>query len=192
MKQLLVTSVLSAVIIVILLNIMVDQHDKYMNDLHEKETTIHKQEEKIQNLNKTIQENKMNNNELQKQIQSLDKQRQELNKKVEDLQKELNSINLFEVTAYTSGYESTGKTSSHPAYEVTASGKKVEDHVTVACPPSMKFGTELYIQGIGHRVCTDRGEAIQGNKLDVYIADLKDALQFGRRYLWVKILNKGE
>lgn len=95
---------------------------------------------------------------------------------------------LYEVTAYTAGAESTGKTPDHPLYGVTASGAYVEEGVTAACPPALPFGTELRIEGVGRRVCHDRGSAITDGRLDVYIADLDEALEFGRQTLEVEII----
>lgn len=98
----------------------------------------------------------------------------------------------FEVTAYTSGYESTGKRPGDPYYGITASGEPVKAGITVACPPSMPFGTVLEIEGVGERVCQDRGGAITEGRLDVYFDELSDALEFGRRTLNVRIIREGE
>jgi 3D (Asp-Asp-Asp) domain-containing protein len=94
----------------------------------------------------------------------------------------------FEVTAYTAGPESTGKRPGDEGYGITASGETVRENYTLACPPSMAFGTRLEIEGIGERVCMDRGGAIKEGRLDVYIAELKEARQFGRQRLQVRII----
>jgi 3D (Asp-Asp-Asp) domain-containing protein len=94
----------------------------------------------------------------------------------------------FEVTAYTSGPESTGKSLGDDGYGITASGEHVRENYTVACPPSLPFGQRLEIEGVGERVCTDRGGAIKEGRLDVYIAELKEARQFGRQRLQVRII----
>jgi 3D (Asp-Asp-Asp) domain-containing protein len=95
---------------------------------------------------------------------------------------------MFEVTAYTAGPESTGKQPGDVGYGITTSGEPVHEGVTLACPPSLAFGTRLEIEGIGERVCTDRGGSIKEGRLDLYIAELKDALDFGRQWLKVRIL----
>jgi 3D (Asp-Asp-Asp) domain-containing protein len=94
----------------------------------------------------------------------------------------------FEATAYTAGEESTGKQPGDVGYGITASGEPVREGITAACPPSMVFGTRLEIEGIGERVCMDRGGAIKEGRLDVYMTDLQDALSFGRQRLKVQIM----
>jgi 3D (Asp-Asp-Asp) domain-containing protein len=94
----------------------------------------------------------------------------------------------FEVTAYTAGPESTGKRPGDEGYGITASGETVRENYTLACPPSLPFGQRLEIEGVGERVCTDRGGAIKEGRLDVYIAEIEEARQFGRQWLNVRIL----
>jgi 3D (Asp-Asp-Asp) domain-containing protein len=96
----------------------------------------------------------------------------------------------FEVTAYTSGPESTGKQPGDEGYGITASGDPVREGFTAACPPSLTFGTRLEIEGVGERVCTDRGSAITEGRLDIYIAELKEAWQFGRQTVEVRIIEE--
>jgi 3D (Asp-Asp-Asp) domain-containing protein len=94
----------------------------------------------------------------------------------------------FEVTAYTAGEESTGKSPGDTGYGITASGETVRENYTLACPPSLPFGQRLEIEGVGERVCTDRGGSIKEGRLDIYIPKLKDALAFGRQQLKVRIM----
>lgn len=95
----------------------------------------------------------------------------------------------FEVTAYTAGYESTGKRVGDPAYGITASGEPVIEGRTIACPKSLPFGTGVYIPAMENvYYCTDRGSAITDGKLDIFIEDLKSAKEFGRKKLEVMIL----
>jgi 3D (Asp-Asp-Asp) domain-containing protein len=96
----------------------------------------------------------------------------------------------FEVTAYTAGPESTGKQPGDVGYGITASGEHVRENYTIACPPSLPFGQRLEIEGVGERVCTDRGGAIKEGRLDVYIAELEEARQFGRQWLNVRIIEE--
>lgn len=75
---------------------------------------------------------------------------------------------------------------------ITASGHKVIDgDIFVAADKRYPFGTEMIIPGytgpLGVKVL-DRGGAIQGDRLDVFFNSHQDALEWGVRYLDVKIL----
>ncbi len=97
-----------------------------------------------------------------------------------DESKEIKQVLSATLTAYTAGYESTGKTPSHPEYGITASGAKVKANHTIAVDPKLiPLGTLVYIEGLGIRKAEDIGSAIKGTKIDVYIPDLEEARQFG-------------
>jgi 3D (Asp-Asp-Asp) domain-containing protein len=100
------------------------------------------------------------------------------------------SYEIYEVTAYTSGPESTGKHPGDEGYGITTSGNHVKEGLTVSCPQELALGTVINIEGVGRRECQDRGSAIKGKRLDLYIADLDKALEFGRRTLKVHIVTK--
>ncbi|WP_082341151.1 3D domain-containing protein [Sporosarcina globispora] len=101
----------------------------------------------------------------------------------------VSSKQYFEVTAYTAGYESTQKRKGDKGYGITASGTTVSEGRTVACPKSIPFGTKVNIEGVGLRICEDRGSAITNGHLDVYMGSLSQAQKFGRKVLSVEILN---
>lgn len=96
----------------------------------------------------------------------------------------------YEVTAYTNGAESTGKSAGDPDYGVTASGARTKTGRTIACPPSMALGTRLNIEGIGVRTCEDRGGAITEGHIDLYVAGVAEARSFGRQRLKAEIITK--
>ncbi|MCY9592378.1 hypothetical protein PC41400_14855 [Paenibacillus chitinolyticus] len=97
----------------------------------------------------------------------------------------------FEVTAYTNNRESTGKSPGDKYYGVTASGQTTKEGVTIACPKSMPFGTQIYIPYFNNTyTCTDRGGAIKEGRLDVFMSSESKAVKFGRRKLEVQIIEK--
>lgn len=92
-------------------------------------------------------------------------------------------LGRFKITAYTAGYESCGKRPDDPLYGITATGTRVRENHTIASdwdvlPP----GTKVRIEGLTHiYTVEDRGGAVRGNHIDLYIEDLDEALQWGVR-----------
>lgn len=95
----------------------------------------------------------------------------------------------YNVSAYTANFESTQKSPGDPEYGITASGQKVQANHTLACPKELPFGTRVYIPKMNNTyTCLDRGGAIVGKTLDIYMTNLDDALAFGRQNLEVQII----
>lgn len=91
---------------------------------------------------------------------------------------------LMEVTAYTASIEECGKTDG-----ITASGEKVKEYHTLAAGPSIPFGTKIYIpEFMKTFVVEDRGGAITDRHLDVYMERLEDAREFGRKDIYVFVI----
>jgi 3D (Asp-Asp-Asp) domain-containing protein len=86
-------------------------------------------------------------------------------------------------SAYTAAADECGKSDG-----ITASGLKVKENHTVACPPSFPLGTKIKIEGYGVYVCEDRGGAIKGNHIDIYMKTKKEAFAFGRRNLIAEVI----
>lgn len=64
------------------------------------------------------------------------------------------------------------------------------DEKVIAVDPSViPLGSKVYIEGYGEATAADTGGAIKGNRIDVYMQNESDALQFGAKELTVKILN---
>jgi 3D (Asp-Asp-Asp) domain-containing protein len=120
----------------------------------------------------------------------LDKVKKENNQIKKELDKRKEAKKVFEVTAYSAGYESTQKRKGDKGYGITASGTKVKEGRTISCPPSMEFGTKVDIQGVGIRTCEDRGSAIKSGHIDLYMDTVNEALDFGRQKLLVKVVEE--
>jgi 3D (Asp-Asp-Asp) domain-containing protein len=77
---------------------------------------------------------------------------------------------------------------------ITASGHKIQpSEAFVAADKRYAFGTEMIIEGYndGKPIkVLDRGGAIQGDKLDVFFHTHQEALEWGVRYIDVKVRNK--
>ena len=90
---------------------------------------------------------------------------------------------VVNASAYTAAADECGKSDG-----ITASGKKVKENETLACPKSFPFGTKVRIEGYGTYICQDRGGAIKGNKVDIYMETKAQAFAFGRRNLVAEIV----
>ena len=88
----------------------------------------------------------------------------------------------YKVTAYCACSKCCGK-----ATGITASGKRATAGRTIAAPSTFAFGTKLKI-GNNVYVVEDRGGAIKGNRIDIYMNSHAAALQWGSRYMNVEIV----
>ena len=70
----------------------------------------------------------------------------------------------------------------------TASGTQATAGRTIAASGKFAFGTKLNIGGHIYTV-EDRGGAISGNRIDIYVNSHAEALQWGVRYLNVSVAN---
>lgn len=91
---------------------------------------------------------------------------------------------IYKITAYCSCAKCCGKTNG-----ITAMGTKATAGRTVAASSKYAFGTKLNINGHTYTV-EDRGGAINGNKIDIYVNSHAEALAWGVRYLPVSVVNQ--
>lgn len=91
---------------------------------------------------------------------------------------------IINASAYTAAADECGNSRG-----ITSSGLKVEEGRTLACPPEFPFGAKIYIEGVGERRCEDRGGAIKGNHVDIYMETKSDAFAFGRQNLLAYVID---
>ena len=90
---------------------------------------------------------------------------------------------VYKITAYCPCSKCCGKSTGR-----TASGTKATAGRTVAASSKFAFGTKLNIGGHVYTV-EDRGGAVTGNKIDIFVNSHAEALQWGVRYLNVSVVN---
>ena len=90
---------------------------------------------------------------------------------------------VYKITAYCPCAKCCGKTNGR-----TASGTRATAGRTVAASSKFSFGTKLNIGGHVYTV-EDRGGAINGNKIDIFVNSHAEALAWGVRYLNVSVVN---
>ena len=75
---------------------------------------------------------------------------------------------------------------------VTSTGfnlKKNPDAKIIAVDPKViPLGTKVWVEGYGEAIAADKGGAIKGNKIDVFMPNKSKAYSWGRRTVTVKIL----
>jgi 3D (Asp-Asp-Asp) domain-containing protein len=76
---------------------------------------------------------------------------------------------------------------------VTATGinliKNPNTKVISVDPNVIPLGSKVYVEGYGEAIAGDTGGAIKGKRIDVFIANKQDAINFGRKQVKVTILN---
>lgn len=97
-------------------------------------------------------------------------------------------------TAYDLSFQSTGRRPGDKYYGITASGTKIRPGVVAVDPSVIPLGTKLYVESTdgtpdyGYASAEDKGSAIKGNKIDLYLETAQEVRKFGRRTVNVYIL----
>lgn len=75
--------------------------------------------------------------------------------------------------------------------DTTATGINLNENPNVIAvdPSVIPLGSTVTIPGYGTFVAGDTGSAIQGNRIDIHMTDLNQALNFGRQTLTVQVSN---
>jgi 3D (Asp-Asp-Asp) domain-containing protein len=93
-----------------------------------------------------------------------------------------------EITVRATGYTASCEGCSG----VTATGvdlKANPDAKVISVDPSViPLGSKVYVEGYGYATAADTGGAIKGNRIDIFFADKKDAVNWGVKEVSVKIL----
>ncbi|MEY8740494.1 LysM peptidoglycan-binding domain-containing protein [Bacillales bacterium AN1005] len=76
---------------------------------------------------------------------------------------------------------------------ITATGIDLKENpnkkVIAVDPKVIPLGSTVYVEGYGKAVAGDTGGAIKGNKIDLFMSSEKDALNWGRKQVEVKIID---
>lgn len=70
----------------------------------------------------------------------------------------------------------------------TASGVPPKRGIAAVDPRVIPMGTRLYVDGYGYCTALDRGSAIKGNKIDLFMETSREAYQWGMRRVKVYVL----
>lgn len=101
---------------------------------------------------------------------------------------------VLTLTATAYDASSCGKSPSHPAYGITATGRRAGYGVVAVDPNVIPLGSRLYIESsdgsyvYGTAVAADTGGKIKGNRIDLCFDTNAEALRFGRKNVKVYVL----
>ncbi|MFC0524382.1 3D domain-containing protein [Pontibacillus salicampi] len=93
-------------------------------------------------------------------------------------QNEQNRTIQMEATAYTAHCEGCSGITKTGINLLENPNKKV----VAVDPNTIPLGSIVHVEGYGRAIAGDIGSAIQGNRIDVFLNNQADALDFGRRH----------
>ncbi len=90
-------------------------------------------------------------------------------------------------------FVATGYSANDPEQgtnNITATGKEIKKGMIAVDPKIIPLGTEIEIKDMGLFVAEDTGGRIKGNRIDIYFETKEQARQFGRKVIWIRLLDK--
>ncbi len=72
---------------------------------------------------------------------------------------------------------------------VTATGEEVRVGIIAVDPDVIPLGTKVEIKNMGFFTAEDTGGKIKGNRIDIYFHSKKEAQEFGKKGVWIKIID---
>ena len=162
----------------------------------------------IENLGFELEKAKQVNTSLTSQKETLIDKLDELRKQNESQDAQIKKLSEKEkkkVSVSRSNGNEKGKTivvtaTAYTAYckgcsGVTATGidlrKNAHLKVIAVDPNVIPLGSKVYVEGYGYAIAGDTGGAIKGSKIDLFMPNYSDAIDFGRKKVQVKILAGG-
>lgn len=155
------------------------KYTETVKEVKDKQDNIIDQAIEITNLNELNQDLSSKLNSTQNELTNIESDIKTLQ------QNKVAYVGKYKITYYCACKKCCGKDNG-----ITASGAKAKEGVTVAADTSkLPFGSKIYIKGIGWRTVQDRGGAIKGNRLDIYISSHNNPMPYNVQTLdvWVEI-----
>ena len=140
------------------------------------EAEIERQQSIINVQNETIKS-------LHKQEEMLEQYKQE----IDSLKELLDTLRVetFEATAYTHVAVPGVADINGTGDGITRSGLPVAEGLIAVDPTVIPLGSHVWVEGFGVLLAADTGGAIKGNRIDIFMENRADAINWGRRKVTV-------
>lgn len=96
-----------------------------------------------------------------------------------------NRVISMVATAYDGCYECNKPYYGYPSYI----GLPLARGIVAVDPNVIPMGTKLYVEGYGEAIAADQGNAIKGNRIDLFFDSHQEALDYGMKTVKVTILS---
>lgn len=92
-----------------------------------------------------------------------------------------------EITVQATAYTASCKNCSGITYTGINLKKNPNVKVISVDPKVIPLGSKVYVPGYGEAIAGDKGSAVKGNKIDVFISNKQQALQWGKKTIKIKV-----
>ncbi|PWW29387.1 3D (Asp-Asp-Asp) domain-containing protein [Cytobacillus oceanisediminis] len=92
-----------------------------------------------------------------------------------------------EITVKATAYTASCKGCSGITYTGINLKKNPNAKVISVDPKVIPLGSKVYVPGYGEAIAGDKGSAVKGNKIDVFIPNKQKALQWGSKTVTIKV-----
>jgi len=86
----------------------------------------------------------------------------------------------------------TGYSANDPAQgtnDTTVTGEDVKEGIIAVDPDVIPLGTKVEIKEMGVFTAEDTGGKIKGNRIDIYFDSKKEAEDFGKKGIWIRLIS---
>lgn len=161
-------------------NNTISHYEDIKNQLHITAQLIRQSEEFNTEFVNSLSQKWHDYNNIQIELSNKNNIIQEELEVLKEKQNNLHFLGYFTITHYS--IDSCGKSPSHPAYGITATGTYATAGRTIAVDPRIiPYGSKVTINGHTY-IAEDTGGGIKGNKIDICVSSNSEAMQKGVLY----------
>lgn len=178
--------------------------NKTQHELDQTKSKLTDAETKLANVQQQVNALQQGNQELHRQMELKDVEIKRLQDQVAKLDKQLTSIKKREYPQISRGEAKVKKEFYVEATAYTAYCKgclgitkwkeinlRKNPHLKIIAvdPKLIPLGSKVYVEGYGYAIAADTGGGIKDYEIDIFMPNVSDALEWGRKRVRVKILN---